>query len=130
MNILIFFLAILIFFFAFLALYFLLEKNIKYSLILGSKDKHNNENISGKIEPSRKIIHDTPIIGTHKPLLLKVEKGEENIEEVIKDCLDLTLLNFGSFTLGKLSATINHADSLAYLSLNGLISEGDGDIML
>lgn len=71
----------------------------------------------------------TPPQGTHKPLFLKIEKGEENIEEVIKDCLDLTLLNFGSFTLGKLPATISHADSIAELSLNGLILEGDGDIM-
>lgn len=68
--------------------------------------------------------HVNDSIGTHQPLRISVEIGNTDAKTLAKEILTLTLLNYSSFTLGKLPATISHADKLARFALEGFIDEG------
>jgi len=61
---------------------------------------------------------------THIPLRIKVLYGDYPLNEAIEDLLKLTLLNFSSFTLGKLPATVAFADRIAWFNLHGISPEG------
>ena len=67
--------------------------------------------------------------GSHQPLKVSLELGDSSPESIARDILSLTLLNYASFTLGKLPATVSHADKIAKCALDGLIEEGRGDKM-
>jgi argonaute-like protein implicated in RNA metabolism and viral defense len=58
--------------------------------------------------------------GTHIPLRIKVLYGDYPLSEAIEDVLRLTLLNFSSFTLNKLPATVAFADRIAWYNLHGI----------
>jgi len=62
----------------------------------------------------------------HIPLRIKVLYGDYPLNEAIEDLLKLTLLNFSSFTLGKLPATVAFADRIAWFNLHN-ISPDDRD---
>jgi hypothetical protein len=67
--------------------------------------------------------------GTHIPLRIKVlhdGHGAYPLNEAIEDVLRLTLLNFSSFTLNKLPATVAFADRIAWFNLHN-ISPDDRD---
>ena len=67
--------------------------------------------------------------GTHIPLRIKVLYGDYPLKEAIEDVLKLTLLNFSSFTLGKLPATVAFADRIAWYNLHGIAPEdADGNL--
>jgi argonaute-like protein implicated in RNA metabolism and viral defense len=67
--------------------------------------------------------------GTHIPLRIKVLYGDYPLNEAIEDVLKLTLLNFSSFTLNKLPATVAFADRIAWYNLHGIGPEdGDGNL--
>ncbi len=61
-----------------------------------------------------------PSLGTHIPLRIKVLYGDYPLNEAIEDVLRLTLLNFSSFTLNKLPATVAFADRIAWYNLYGI----------
>jgi argonaute-like protein implicated in RNA metabolism and viral defense len=63
-----------------------------------------------------------PSIGTHIPLRIKVLHDGDyySLGEAIEDVLRLTLLNFSSFTLNKLPATVAFADRIAWYNLHGV----------
>jgi hypothetical protein len=61
-----------------------------------------------------------PSLGTHIPLRIKVLYGDYPLNEAIEDVLRLTLLNFSSFTLNKLPATVAFADRIAWYNLHGI----------
>jgi hypothetical protein len=63
-----------------------------------------------------------PSIGTHIPLRIKVLHDGDyySLREAIEDVLRLTLLNFSSFTLNKLPATVAFADRIAWYNLHGV----------
>ena len=63
-------------------------------------------------------------IGTHQPLRVSLIRGDTDLKTLAKEILTLTLLNYSSFTLGKLPATVSHADKLARFALEGFIKEG------
>jgi hypothetical protein len=70
-----------------------------------------------------------PLFGTHIPLRIKVLHGHYPLSEAIEDVLRLTLLNFSSFTLNKLPATIAFADMIAWYKLHGIGPEDrDGNL--
>jgi argonaute-like protein implicated in RNA metabolism and viral defense len=70
-----------------------------------------------------------PSLGTHVPLRIKVLYGDYSLSEAIEDVLRLTLLNFSSFTLNKLPATVAFADRIAWYNLHGIDPEdGDGNL--
>jgi hypothetical protein len=70
-----------------------------------------------------------PLFGTHIPLRIKVLHGHYPLSEAIEDVLRLTLLNFSSFTLNKLPATIAFADRIAWYNLHGIGPEdADGNL--
>jgi argonaute-like protein implicated in RNA metabolism and viral defense len=67
--------------------------------------------------------------GTHIPLRIKVLYGDYPLNEAIEDVLKLTLLNFSSFTLNKLPATVAFADRIAWFNLHGIAPEdADGNL--
>ena len=67
--------------------------------------------------------------GTHIPLRIKVLYGDYPLNEAIEDVLRLTLLNFSSFTLNKLPATVAFADRIAWFNLHGIAPEdADGNL--
>ncbi|AHE96847.1 hypothetical protein THERU_05030 [Thermocrinis ruber] len=67
--------------------------------------------------------------GTHIPLRIKVLYGDYPLNEAIEDVLRLTLLNFSSFTLNKLPATVAFADRIAWYNLHGIGPEDtDGNL--
>ncbi len=67
--------------------------------------------------------------GTHIPLRIKVLYGDYPLNEAIEDVLKLTLLNFSSFTLNKLPATVAFADRIAWYNLHGIAPEdADGNL--
>jgi len=67
--------------------------------------------------------------GTHIPLRIKVLYGDYPLNEAIEDVLRLTLLNFSSFTLNKLPATVAFADRIAWYNLHGIAPEdADGNL--
>ena len=67
--------------------------------------------------------------GTHIPLRMKVLYGDYPLNEAIEDVLKLTLLNFSSFTLNKLPATVAFADRIAWYNLHGIAPEdADGNL--
>jgi hypothetical protein len=69
--------------------------------------------------------------GTHIPLRIKVvyDGGYYFLREAIEDVLKLTLLNFSSFTLNKLPATVAFADRIAWYNLHGIGPEDtDGNL--
>jgi hypothetical protein len=61
-----------------------------------------------------------PLLGTHIPLRIKVLHSDYPLNEAIEDVLRLTLLNFSSFTLNKLPATVAFADRIAWYNLHGI----------
>ncbi len=63
-------------------------------------------------------------VGTHQPLRVSLIKGSTGLKALAEEILTLTLLNYSSFTLGKLPATVSHADKLAKFALKGFIKEG------
>ncbi len=70
-----------------------------------------------------------PSRGTHIPLRIKVLYGDYPLNEAIEDVLKLTLLNFSSFTLNKLPATVAFADRIAWYNLHGIAPEdADGNL--
>jgi hypothetical protein len=70
-----------------------------------------------------------PSLGTHIPLRIKVLYGDYPLNEAIEDVLRLTLLNFSSFTLNKLPATVAFADRIAWYNLHGIGPEDkDGNL--
>jgi hypothetical protein len=71
-----------------------------------------------------------PSLGTHIPLRIKVLYGDYySLREAIEDVLRLTLLNFSSFTLNKLPATVAFADRIAWYNLHGIGPEDrDGNL--
>lgn len=71
-----------------------------------------------------------PSLGTHIPLRIKVIYGDYySLHEAIEDVLRLTLLNFSSFTLNKLPATVAFADRIAWYNLHGISPEDrDGNL--
>ncbi|MFZ8860656.1 MAG: Piwi domain-containing protein [Thermocrinis sp.] len=70
-----------------------------------------------------------PSLGTHIPLRIKVLHGRYPLSEAIEDVLRLTLLNFSSFTLNKLPATVAFADRIAWYNLHGIAPEDrDGNL--
>jgi len=72
-----------------------------------------------------------PSLGTHIPLRIKVLYGGDyySLREAIEDVLRLTLLNFSSFTLNKLPATVAFADRIAWYNLHGIGPEDkDGNL--
>jgi len=71
-----------------------------------------------------------PSLGTHIPLRTKVLYGDYySLHEAIEDVLRLTLLNFSSFTLNKLPATVAFADRIAWYNLHGIGPEDrDGNL--
>jgi argonaute-like protein implicated in RNA metabolism and viral defense len=70
-----------------------------------------------------------PLLGTHTPLRIKVLYGDYPLNEAIEDVLRLTLLNFSSFTLNKLPATVAFADRIAWYNLHGIAPEDrDGNL--
>jgi hypothetical protein len=70
-----------------------------------------------------------PSLGTHIPLRIKVLYGDYPLNEAIEDVLRLTLLNFSSFTLNKLPATVAFADRIAWYNLHGVGPEDtDGNL--
>jgi hypothetical protein len=70
-----------------------------------------------------------PSRGTHIPLRIKVLYGDYPSREAIEDLLKLTLLNFSSFTLNKLPATVAFADRIAWFNLHGISPEdADGNL--
>lgn len=70
-----------------------------------------------------------PSRGTHIPLRIKVLYGDYPLNEAIEDVLRLTLLNFSSFTLNKLPATVAFADMIAWYKLHGIAPEdADGNL--
>ncbi|MFZ8784298.1 Piwi domain-containing protein [Thermocrinis sp.] len=70
-----------------------------------------------------------PSRGTHIPLRIKVLYGDYPLNEAIEDVLKLTLLNFSSFTLNKLPATVAFADRIAWFNLHGIAPEdADGNL--
>jgi putative glutamate--cysteine ligase/putative amino acid ligase len=72
-----------------------------------------------------------PSLGTHIPLRIKVLYGDYyySLREAIEDVLRLTLLNFSSFTLNKLPATVAFADRIAWFNLHGIAPEdADGNL--
>jgi len=70
-----------------------------------------------------------PSRGTHIPLRIKVLYGDYPLNEAIEDVLRLTLLNFSSFTLNKLPATVAFADRIAWYNLHGIGPEDrDGNL--
>ncbi len=72
-----------------------------------------------------------PSRGTHIPLRIKVLYGAYDypLNEAIEDVLKLTLLNFSSFTLNKLPATVAFADRIAWFNLHGIAPEdADGNL--
>jgi len=70
-----------------------------------------------------------PSLGTHIPLRIKVLYGDYPLNEAIEDVLRLTLLNFSSFTLNKLPATVAFADRIAWYNLHGIAPEdADGNL--
>jgi hypothetical protein len=70
-----------------------------------------------------------PLLGTHTPLRIKVLYGDYPLNEAIEDVLRLTLLNFSSFTLNKLPATVAFADRIAWYNLHGIAPEdADGNL--
>jgi hypothetical protein len=67
--------------------------------------------------------------GTHIPLRIKVLYGDYPLNEAIEDVLRLTLLNFSSFTLNKLPATVAFADRIAWYNLHSVGPEDrDGNL--
>jgi argonaute-like protein implicated in RNA metabolism and viral defense len=67
--------------------------------------------------------------GTHIPLRIKVLYSDYPLNEAIEDVLKLTLLNFSSFTLNKLPATVAFADRIAWYNLHGIGPEdADGNL--
>jgi argonaute-like protein implicated in RNA metabolism and viral defense len=69
--------------------------------------------------------------GTHIPLRIKVLYDGDYyfLREAIEDVLKLTLLNFSSFTLNKLPATVAFADRIAWFNLHGIGPEdADGNL--
>jgi hypothetical protein len=66
-----------------------------------------------------------PSLGTHIPLRVKVLHDGDyySLREAIEDVLRLTLLNFSSFTLNKLPATVAFADRIAWYNLHGIAPE-------
>jgi hypothetical protein len=69
--------------------------------------------------------------GTHIPLRIKVLYDGDYyfLREAIEDVLKLTLLNFSSFTLNKLPATVAFADRIAWFNLHGIAPEdADGNL--
>jgi len=67
--------------------------------------------------------------GTHIPLRIKVLYGDYPLSEAIEDVLRLTLLNFSSFTLNKLPATVAFADRIAWYNLHGIgLEDRDGNL--
>jgi hypothetical protein len=72
-----------------------------------------------------------PSLGTHIPLRIKVlyDGDYYSLREAIEDVLRLTLLNFSSFTLNKLPATVAFADRIAWYNLHGIGPEDrDGNL--
>ena len=71
-----------------------------------------------------------PSLGTHIPLRIKVLYDDYySLREAIEDVLKLTLLNFSSFTLNKLPATVAFADRIAWYNLHGIGPEDrDGNL--
>ncbi len=72
-----------------------------------------------------------PSLGTHIPLRVKVLHDGDyySLREAIEDVLRLTLLNFSSFTLNKLPATVAFADRIAWYNLHGIGPEDrDGNL--
>jgi hypothetical protein len=70
-----------------------------------------------------------PSFGTHIPLRIKVLYGDYPLNEAIEDVLRLTFLNFSSFTLNKLPATVAFADRIAWYNLHGIGPEDrDGNL--
>jgi hypothetical protein len=71
-----------------------------------------------------------PSLGTHIPLRIKVLYGDYySLRDAIEDVLRLTLLNFSSFTLNKLPATVAFADRIAWYKLHGIGPEDrDGNL--
>jgi argonaute-like protein implicated in RNA metabolism and viral defense len=72
-----------------------------------------------------------PSRGTHIPLRIKVlyDGDYYSLQEAIEDVLKLTLLNFSSFTLNKLPATVAFADMIAWYKLHGVGPEDrDGNL--
>jgi hypothetical protein len=72
-----------------------------------------------------------PSLGTHIPLRIKVLYGDYyySLRKAIEDVLRLTLLNFSSFTLNKLPATVAFADRIAWFNLHGIAPEdADGNL--
>jgi argonaute-like protein implicated in RNA metabolism and viral defense len=72
-----------------------------------------------------------PSLGTHIPLRIKVlyDGDYYSLREAIEDVLRLTLLNFSSFTLNKLPATVAFADRIAWYNLHGIAPEdADGKL--
>jgi argonaute-like protein implicated in RNA metabolism and viral defense len=70
-----------------------------------------------------------PSRGTHIPLRIKVLYGDYPLNEAIEDVLRLTLLNFSSFTLNKLPATVAFADMIAWYKLHSIAPEdADGNL--
>ena len=70
-----------------------------------------------------------PSLGTHIPLRIKVLYGHYPLNEATEDVLRLTLLNFSSFTLNKLPATVAFADRIAWFNLHGIGPEdADGNL--
>jgi len=82
--------------------------------------------------PKQEAIISTyePSLGTHIPLRIKVLYGDYySLHEAIEDVLRLTLLNFSSFTLNKLPATVAFADRIAWFNLHGIAPEdADGNL--
>ncbi|MFZ8859710.1 MAG: Piwi domain-containing protein [Thermocrinis sp.] len=67
--------------------------------------------------------------GTHVPLRIKVLYGDYPLREAIEDVLKLTLLNFSSFTLNKLPATVAFADRVAWFALHNIFpNDSDGNL--
>jgi hypothetical protein len=72
-----------------------------------------------------------PSLGTHIPLRIKVLYAGDyySLREAIEDVLRLTLLNFSSFTLNKLPATVAFADRIAWYNLHGIApQDADGNL--
>jgi argonaute-like protein implicated in RNA metabolism and viral defense len=67
--------------------------------------------------------------GTQVTLRIKVLYGDYPSREAIEDVLKLTLLNFSSFTLNKLPATVAFADKIAWFALHNIVpNDSDGNL--
>jgi len=81
------------------------------------------------LSESEAVVSTSKPRGTHVPLRIKVLYGDYLSREAIEDVLRLTLLNFSSFTLNKLPATVAFADRVAWFALHNIVpNDSDGNL--